>query len=137
MIRGPTPNSRPAGATFADKAAAAWQPVPDWIAVLAAHADHAGLKGTAERINYSVSAVSTVISGKYAGDVGRVEAMVRGALMAETVDCPVLGAIGRDRCLREQKEPFRATSAFRVRMYHACRRCPIASQNQPTEGKDP
>lgn len=137
MIRGPMPNSRQAGASFMEKAAVGWQPVPDWIAVLAAHADRAGLKGTAERINYSVSAVSTVIAGKYAGDVGRVEAMVRGALMAETVACPVLGETGRDRCLKEQKEPFRATSAFRVRMFHACKRCPNATQNQPTEGQDP
>lgn len=137
MIRGPMPNSRPAGSTFGEKAAAAWQPVPDWIAVLAAHADRTGLKGAAERINYSVSAVSTVISAKYAGDLARVEAMVRGALMAETVDCPVLGEIGRDRCLQEQKEPFRATSAYRARLYHACRRCTNATQNQPTEGQDP
>ncbi len=125
MNRGPARNSKPAGPTFADKAAAAWSTVPDWVAELATLADREGLGGAEKRIGYSRSAISTVINGKYAGDLGRVEEMVRGALMAATVECPVLGEIGRDRCLSEQDEPFRATSAFRAQLYHACRSgCP-------------
>ena len=134
MNRGPSLNSRQAGPSFVEKAAAAYSPVPEWIAELARLADHEGLKGAARRINYAPSAVSFVLNGKYSGDMVRVEAMVRGALMAETVDCPVLGEIGRDRCLTEQKEPFRATSRHRAQLFHACKRCPNASKNQSTEG---
>ena len=97
MKPGPMQDFRPAGQSFVDKAHAAWQPLPGWVAELARLADREGLKGAAKRINYSVSAVSTVIGGKYAGDMARVEAMVRGALMSEQVECPVLGEIGRDR----------------------------------------
>jgi hypothetical protein len=53
-----------------------------------------------------------------------VRARIRGALMAETVMCPILGEIGRDRCLTEQKRPFAATNSTRARLYHACKTCP-------------
>jgi hypothetical protein len=102
--------------------------LPEWVGELARFADAEGLGGAGKRINYSKSAVSNVLNNKYSGgDLARVEAMVRGALMAETVDCPILNDIGRDRCLIEQKEEFRATSAFRAQLYHACRSgCPHA-----------
>lgn len=129
MIRGPLKGSRPDGLTFCDKAAVAHgDPLPDWIAELAALADRDGLAGAGKRIGYSASAISTVINGKYVGDVGRVEEMVRGAVMAATVICPVLDEIGRDRCLSEQKEPFRATSRHRAQLYHACKSCPNRRQ---------
>lgn len=130
MNRGPLQGSRPVGPSFADKARAAWgDPPPDWIVELANLADRDRLSGAAAVTGYSSSAVSTVISGKYAGDLSRIEAMVRGALMSETVECPVLGEIGRDQCLTEQKEPFRATSAHRARLFHACKTCPNAHHN--------
>ncbi len=125
MTPGPQKNIRQAGPTFAEKAVAAWSPVPDWVEELAALADRHGIAGAGKRIGYSGSAVSTVISGKYGGDITRVEQMVRGALMAMKVDCPILGQIGRDRCLTEQKEEFRVTSAMRAQLFHACRNgCP-------------
>lgn len=130
MNRGPQKASRPAGATFSEKAALAWgEPVPDWVGELARLADVEGLAGAGKRVGYSPSAISVVLSGKYKGDVDRVAEMVRGALMAETVDCPVLGEIGRDRCLTEQKEPFRATSRHRAQLFHACKTCPNARRN--------
>lgn len=118
--------------SFVEKAAAAWgEPMPDWVAALASHADKAGLAGCAALTRYSRSAMSNVLNAKYRGDVGEIEQRVRGALMSETVGCPVLGEIGRDRCLQEQDEPFRATSAYRVRLYHACRGgCPHARAAQ-------
>lgn len=125
MNRGPVKNSRPAGKSFAEKAMEAWGAVlPDWVAELVAVADAEGLGGAEKRVGYSRSAISTIIARKYNGDLGRVEQMVRGALMALTVDCPVLGEIGRDRCLTEQKEPFRATSRHRAQLFHQCKICP-------------
>jgi hypothetical protein len=127
MNRGPVPNSRPA-VSFAAKVRETWPtPTPDWIVELSNLADREGLGGAGKAIGYSRSAVSTVLANKYRGDVHAVELKVRGALMAETVECPVLGPIGRDHCLDEQKEPFRATSGFRARLYQACRGgCPNA-----------
>lgn len=128
MNRGPARNTRTVDRRFSEKLLGL-QPAPaDWLVKLASLCDREGLAGAEKRIGYSRSAISTVISGRYAGDLVRVEAMVRGALMAETVECPVLGDIGRDRCLSEQKEPFRATSAYRARLYHACRgSCPFST----------
>lgn len=124
----PTPNSPTAmKLTFTAKVARAWDVVPDWILELAASADRHGLKDAGASIHYSDGAVSQVLANKYRGDLARVEDAVRGALMGLNVECPVLGTIGRDRCLDEQKQPFRATSAFRAQLYHACRGgCPNA-----------
>lgn len=107
--------------SMAEKARAAWGEVPDWIEELAALVDRDGLNRAGERIGYSASAISTTIRNRYQGDLARVEAKVRGALMGETVVCPVLGEIGRDRCLDWQKKPFAPTSAVRVQVFHACR----------------
>ncbi|TIV63290.1 MAG: transcriptional regulator, partial [Mesorhizobium sp.] len=52
------------------------------------------------------------------------EQMVRGALMAETVDCPVLGPLGRNACLDWQAKPFAPTSSHRMTMHRACKTCP-------------
>lgn len=131
MNRGPAQNKRPtAGMSFVEKAAAAHgEPLSDWLDELARLADAEGLRGAGERIGYHASAVSMIIAGKYQGDVDRVEQMVRGALMALSVNCPVLGQIGRDQCLTEQKEPFRATSRHRAQLFHACKTCPNRRQS--------
>lgn len=108
---------------FLDKAMAAHEGAPpDWVMELARFADREGLGGAAARIEYSKAAVSTIINNKYnAGDLSRVETMVRGALMAEKVDCPVLNLIGRDHCLEEQEQGQRATNSMRAQLRHACR----------------
>lgn len=131
MRRGPSAGSARNAATdltMIDKARAAWgDPLPDWIEELASLADSRGLRGAAKKIGYSPSTLSTVISNSYAGDMSRVEGKVRGALMGFEVECPVLGAVGRDVCLDHQKRPFAATNATRTRLFHACRGgCPNA-----------
>lgn len=105
-----------------DKACCGWGETPDWVAELAQLADREGLAKAGARIGYSASVVSQAINNRYAmGDLGRVEEAVRGALMGLEVECPVLGPIGRNHCLDEQKQPFRATSRHRAQLYHACR----------------
>jgi hypothetical protein len=125
MNRGPAPGAARATKTMVEKAADAWGDVPDWIAALAAVADRDGLRGAEKRVGYSASAISTVINGRYAGDMNRVEETVRGALLGHVVNCPILGEIGRDQCLGWQKKPFAATSSVRAAVYRACRAgCP-------------
>ena len=127
MNRGPVPNSRPAGPSFLDKVKEAYgDPMPDWLVELAQLADAEGLGGAEKRIGYSRSAISTVLNGKYLGDMARVEEMVRGALMAATVHCPVLGELPRNQCLDWQKKPYAPTSSYRVQMFVACQNCPNA-----------
>lgn len=104
----------------------AWgSPVPDWVEALAAEALRTTGAAAAKRIGYSGAVVSQVLRRSYPGDLAAVEERVRGAFMGAVVDCPVLGEIGRDRCLREQDMPCTGASAMRMRLYHACRSgCP-------------
>jgi hypothetical protein len=121
MKRGPQAGGS-AGTDFEAKARLSWGgDVPDWVEELAKLAGRASAKVAAERIGYSIAVVSNVIANKYPGDLGRVEEKVRGALMGATVSCPVLGEIGRDVCLDEQKKPFSASSSIRAKLYRACR----------------
>lgn len=119
--------------SFAAKAEAAWAPAPEWVSRLAEEADRSSLAAVAKRVNYSAPTVSQVISNSYPGKIAKVEEMVRGALMAAVVNCPVKGEMGRDVCLRWQDKPFAATSPDRTRMYQACRSgCPHSKHTKET-----
>jgi hypothetical protein len=78
----------------------------------------------AERIGYSPAVVNQVLGGSYKGDLRAVQKAVEGALMGATVECPVLGTIGGNRCLEEQRRPFAATNPNRVRLFKTCPTCP-------------
>lgn len=129
MNRGPIPGLR-SKVDFVAKAVAAWgEDLPREIRALAEACCESTASAVAKRIGYSPSAVSYVLSRKYQeGDMARVFAAIRGALMGETVLCPILGDIGRDRCLREQATPFAATNSTRARLSHACKTCPNRQQ---------
>ena len=91
---------------------------PRWVVVLAERCTEERQAAVARRLEVSASMISAVLSNTYTakgGSTAGLEAKVRGAYMGETVDCPVLGEIGTDRCRTEQREPFRATSAMRPR----------------------
>jgi hypothetical protein len=111
---------------FVAKARGAWgDGVPAWVIVLAGECNRTSGSAVAKRLGYSPAVVSHVIANTYPGDIRRVEEKVRGALMGVTVDCPVLGEIGLDRCLDEQRKPFSGTSSIRSRLFRACRSgCP-------------
>jgi hypothetical protein len=109
----------------AQRAAQAWDSpseiVPDWVAVLADECDRTSQREVAKRVGYSASVIAQVITRTYAGSYPAVEARVRGALMGEEVECPVLGAVRKDRCMEEQRKGHTGSSAIRTRLYHACR----------------
>jgi hypothetical protein len=114
-----------------DKAEAAWAPAPDWVRRLAEEAERIGQRAVAKLIDYSPATVSQVLSNTYRGDLAKIELKVLGALMGETIDCPVKGEMARNVCLRWQDKPFAVTSADRTRMYHACRSgCPNARKTK-------
>lgn len=123
MKRGPQPGKSPVD--FLSKARAAWgATLPDEIAALAEACALRSASAVAKELGYSPAVISNTIANKYPGDVAQVRARIRGALMGETVDCPVLGAIGRDACLRSQKLPFSTSNPTRARLHRACAACP-------------
>lgn len=114
--------SNPVNVTARDKARSAWgEALPDWVDVLAEECDRHSGATIARRIGYSGAVVSHVLGAKYKGDLGKVEAKVRGALMGEIVHCPVLDEITKDRCISEQGRKFSATSSTRAKLFRACR----------------
>ncbi|MGD0564509.1 MAG: transcriptional regulator [Roseiarcus sp.] len=94
---------------------------PDWVIRLAEECVRSSASDVAQRLDYSVAVISGVVLGHYKGDVGKVEAKVRGAYMGAVVECPILGEIERDRCIAEQRFKHSATSAMRAKLYRACR----------------
>lgn len=125
MNRGPLPGK--AAVDHVAKAKLAWGGyAPEWILILAEACSRSSQSAVAKDLGYSGSAISLVLGNKYQnGDLGRIEQMVRGALMAETIVCPIMGEMARDVCASWQKKPFATTSSHRVRMYQACRNgCP-------------
>jgi len=122
--------------SFAEKARDGYGAgLPDWVLELALLADRLGLNDAGKRIGYSAPTVSQVINNRYQkGDVARVEGMVRGALMASIVICPIYGEMARNICLEWQARPFSTASSNCVRMYQACRSgCPNSKRNQGEE----
>ena len=114
------------------RAHAAWgEEMPAEVLALATACKARTSRKVAEQLGYSDAVVSHVLSAKYPGDTAKVFAKIRGALMGETVMCPILDEIGRDRCLSEQAKPFAATSSTRARLFHACRICPHRQQKDP------
>lgn len=106
-----------------DKARVAWNgEIPDWIVILAEACDRESQSAIARKVGYSPSAISQVLSNTYQnGDIARVEQAVRGALMSETVDCPVMGEMPHNTCIQWQRKPFATTNSHRIRMHQACR----------------
>lgn len=135
MKRGPAPGTLAHNRTDAmAKAEAAWGEVmPEEVRALALACRADTARSVAKRLGYSDAVVSHVLANRYPGDIERVFAAIRGALMGETVVCPILDEIGRDRCLTEQKRPFAATNSIRARLYHACQTC-SNRQLRPDQG---
>jgi hypothetical protein len=95
----------------------------DWLVVLREACESSSQAAVAKQIKYSTTVVNQVLKGKYAGDLTSVQKAVEGALMGLTVDCPVVGELGRDRCLEYQRRPFAATNAMRVQLARTCPTC--------------
>ena len=138
MKRGPAPGSRPAQTSPMERAKEAWgTALPEEIIALAQACTKATAASVAQRLGYAPAVISQMISNSYKGSVPQVLAKIRGAYMGETRACPVLGDIGSDRCLKEQKMPFAATNSTRARLFHACPSCFHSVKNREADhGQD-
>jgi len=111
------------------KANAAWgEAIPAEVLILAEACKARTSRAVALQLGYSDAVISHVLANKYPGDLPKLFTKIRGALMGETLMCPILDEIGRDRCLTEQSTPFAATNSTRARLFHACRTCPNRQQ---------
>ena len=98
---------------------------PDWIQALDEACKASSQGAVARRLGVSSSAVCAMLKGTYQADTYRMETRVRGALMAETVECPLLGELPTDQCVEEQGMGFHL-NPHRASLYIACKTCPNA-----------
>jgi ABC-type uncharacterized transport system ATPase subunit len=95
--------------------------VPEWVLALAEDCNRSTQKKVAEKIGIGASTISQILGNNYGGKTHQIADRLSGVYLAKMVQCPVLGEIPRHRCLDQQGRSFRATSAMRVQLYHACR----------------
>lgn len=109
------------------KARAAWgEDAPGWVIALADACTKSSQNRVAQRLGVSASMVSSVIAGKYLGNMDRIAEICRGEFERETVACPVLGDIAPLVCRRWQQKAdrLRTGNNQNARMFRACRGCP-------------
>lgn len=104
--------------------------IPDWVIVLAEECGRGTQSAVAKRLNRSATLVSNVLRNKYTGDMTAVEDVVRGVFMGRSVSCPALGSISTAACRdwRAKGKTFSNENSERVRMFKACRNCPLAKK---------
>lgn len=93
---------------------------PAWLAVLDAECEKTSQAKVAAVLNISTAQISQARKGTYPGNLARLEAAVRGAYMGETVNCPVLGELDKNKCQQHQRQKMTAVNPLRVRLYRAC-----------------
>jgi len=119
----------PNGKSNLDKVRAAWGAAPpEWVIVLAEACDvqHSSQSAVAEKLGVSGAMINQALANSYAGRLDKLEQRVRGTLMNEKVNCPVLGVITKRKCLDSQSRPYSNTNALRVELRRACKTCPNA-----------
>ncbi len=118
-----------------DRARAAWgDDLPAWVEALARECDATNQTLAAKRIGYTPAVVSHVLRRTYTGSLSAVERAVKGALMAATVTCPILGTLGTDVCQTHQKAGFSSGNPLRVQLWRACRNGCAHSRLSPATG---
>ena len=70
----------------------------DWLSALRAEAARTSQARAAQRIGVSPGTVSQVLSGAYKADPQRIARRVRGAILGETVECPVALEMPLQKC---------------------------------------
>lgn len=82
----------------------------------------------AKALGVSGAMISLALKGKYTGDLSRLEKLVRGEYLGDTVTCPVLGELELDNCQRYQRDKITTHNPLRVQLYRACKHCEYAEK---------
>jgi len=95
---------------------------PAWLLMLRAEVTRLGsIQAVADRLGYSRTVVSLVLSDKYGKSTDALAAAVMSRLTQ--LVCPVLGEISGEDCARHQAAPFAANNPQRIALFRACRGC--------------
>ena len=100
---------------------------PEWLTALRDACAASSKAGVARKLGVSPAMISQALKGVYKGDTGRLQTLVEGALMRQTVDCPIAGDLPKNRCLEHQARDrrFAFVNPLYSKLYRACRSgCP-------------
>lgn len=105
----------------------AWTEAPEWIIALVRACDETSQNKVAQRVGITASTVSQAIRKSYKGNLNNIEARVRAVYLSGDVACPALGSITGEVCMkwRDKSRVLQSSTPNRVRMFRACRRCPL------------
>lgn len=98
-----------------------------WLTVLREACQAGSQAAVARRLGVSPAMINQALKGVYKGDIRRLQTLVEGGLMNQTVDCPVIGRLAKHKCLEHQTRDGRFATANPLNMdlYRACRSgCP-------------
>ncbi len=101
----------------------------DWITALRDACAETTQAAVARRLGVSPAMISQALKGVYKGDIARLKTLVEGELMAHSVDCPVVGALLKHRCLENQarESKYATTNPLKMQLWRACRSgCPYS-----------
>ena len=93
---------------------------PRWMQELRKHCNQKSQRKVAYELDYSPTVISQVLKGIYQGNIKKFEQTVRGAYLGETVNCPVLGELEKNRCIEYQNQKMNNVNPLRVLLFKAC-----------------
>ncbi|MYM32234.1 XRE family transcriptional regulator [Duganella sp. CY15W] len=102
---------------------------PRWLRLLRAEADKTSIGRAAIRVGYSRTAVSQALSGKYPGDMAKLERMVLNALeLPMAVACPhLLLNLPTTMCHGFSSKAAPTHNPVQMMHWRACQICPNKS----------
>lgn len=99
----------------------------DWLTALREACQASSQSAVARRLGVSATMVNQALKGAYKGDIERLQGLVEGSLMSQTVDCPATGDMPKHKCLEHQGRPrgMAFVNPYFSKLYRACRSgCP-------------
>ena len=102
---------------------------PRWLTELRHQCANRSQAKVARELGVSGALISQVLKGKYPGDLTRIEKLVRGEYLGDTVTCPILGELELDNCQRYQRDKIATHNPLRVQLYRACKTCSYSEEN--------
>lgn len=98
-----------------------------WMNTLRNACERSSQADVARRLGVSPALINQAVKGAYKGDLDRLQTLVEGALGGQTVTCPVIGPLLKNKCLAHQERDRRFATAnpLKAQLYRACRSgCP-------------
>lgn len=104
----------------------------DWYLALKKEVERTSQSRVGSKCGISTTYVNWLLKGTYetnGGNIENVAEKISGALLEQSVNCPVLDVITTDICAQHRNSAFSPHNPMRVRLYRACQNCPNNPKN--------